>query len=720
MELKKLFENDQFDKVIEKFNEINNKSEKDYIITAIASYKIQNTNKAISVLKQLLNISPNNMDALFNLSSIYHENKNWNKLKETASKYYQKDPNNWEINDMLFDLMFFEGHFDKAFTYLNKSFENVPKEYKEYLKEKIKEYENKIGERKKLPKLAFICLKGLDNFINDIMQNLSDSYWVRKFIITRNEEVYKAIDWADIVWLEWANETAIIGSNYGNIKNKPTIIRLHRYEAFAQYPKKINWSNVDKLILVSDHIKDVIKMYMPNIEKMVDIETIHNGVAVNDMEFKKREKGFNIAWVAIVSYRKNPLMMLQIIKKLVDKDKRYKVHMAGTMQGLEYEVHLKHIINEMNIKDNVIFYGWVDNMNEWWKDKNYLLSTSIHEGHPCNIIEGMARGIKPIIHNYFGSKDQWPNNLIFNTVDEAVNLILEDKYNSEEYRKFVADMYPLENQIKKIKNAINSIKKNAIEKKENQQSQVSMNRKVVNNGFKHHNNSFVEKLRSYLSGETISTLQMNFKEKRPLYYRMDFLKKISMGKKIIHLGFTDHKNLIKEKMENNTWLHEILTKNANKCVGIDINCEAVDFVKTLGFTDSYCLDITKEIPEIVKKDHWDYIILGELIEHIQNPIPFLQAIKTNLGEYVNEIIITTPNVFRIENIYLSQNGIESINSDHRYWFSPYTLMKIAFEAEIEIKNLVFAESYKIPQDKNLKLKEENQILRDTLILIGKL
>ena len=151
--------------------------------------------------------------------------------------------------------------------------------------------------------------------------------------------------------------------------------------------------------------------------------------------------------------------MLQIIKKLVDKDKRYKVHVAGTMQGLEYEVHLKHIINEMNIKDNVVFYGWVDDMKEWWKDKNYLLSTSVHEGHPCNIIEGMARGIKPVIHNYFGSKSQWPNDLIFNTVDEAANLILEDKYDSEEYRKFVADRYSLENQIEKIKNTLNNVKK---------------------------------------------------------------------------------------------------------------------------------------------------------------------------------------------------------------------------------------------------------------------
>lgn len=459
MDLKKLFDEGKFERVIEKFNNKKIKEENDYIIAALAYYNIKETNKAISVLKEVLKLNPNNLDALFNLSTIYYNEKNWNKLKDTAIRYYEKDPNNWAINDMLSDLWLFEGHFDKAISFLEKAFNNAPRGSESYFKNKINSFKNKLENAKKLPKLSFICAKGLDSFINDIIENLSDEYWVRKFIVTKNEEIYHAIDWADIVWLEWANEVAIVGSNYQGLLEKPAIIRLHSYESLAYYPIKINWNNIDNLILVADHIKDIIKSYIPNIENLVDIEIIPNGVKVDKLQFTKRKKGYNIAWVAHISHKKNPPMMLQIIKKLVKKDKRYKLHIAGDFQELRYQIYLKHMVKEMNLENNVIFYGWIDNINEWWKDKNYLLSTSIHEGHPYNIMEGMAKGIKPIIHNYFGSKNQWPNELIFNTVDEAVDLILDNDYNSIKYRKFIEQNYSFKIMINKIKKIIYSLSK---------------------------------------------------------------------------------------------------------------------------------------------------------------------------------------------------------------------------------------------------------------------
>jgi glycosyltransferase involved in cell wall biosynthesis len=48
-------------------------------------------------------------------------------------------------------------------------------------------------------------------------------------------------------------------------------------------------------------------------------------------------------------------MMLQIIKKLVEKDKRYKLHIAGDFQELRYQIYLKHMVKEMNLENNVIF-----------------------------------------------------------------------------------------------------------------------------------------------------------------------------------------------------------------------------------------------------------------------------------------------------------------------------------------------------------------------------
>ncbi|MDN5346228.1 MAG: hypothetical protein PWQ73_741 [Petrotoga sp.] len=58
----------------------------------------------------------------------------------------------------------------------------------------------------------------------------------------------------------------------------------------------------------------------------------------------------------------------------------------------------------MKMEDNFMLYNWINELEKFLEDKNYVISTSIHDGHPPNILESMARGIKPIILNYGGSK----------------------------------------------------------------------------------------------------------------------------------------------------------------------------------------------------------------------------------------------------------------------------------------------------------------------------
>ena len=59
------------------------------------------------------------------------------------------------------------------------------------------------------------------------------------------------------------------------------------------------------------------------------------------------------------------------------------------------------------------------------------------EGHPYNIMEACVRGIKPIIHDFPGSTELYPRSWLYDTVDEAMDLILTGGYNSEEYRDYI-------------------------------------------------------------------------------------------------------------------------------------------------------------------------------------------------------------------------------------------------------------------------------------------
>ena len=313
-----------------------------------------------------------------------------------------------------------------------------------------------------MKKVSVICMSGLDNFIDNIIDGLSDGYMVRKFIVKTDKEIYNAIDWGDIIWLEWANQSAIIATNYERIKDKKVVLRLHSYEVFTDYPKQINWDVVDRLIFVAPHIRDILDEMSPGIVEKVKSEVIYNGVDIEKIPFKEREPGYNVAWVGYINYKKNPQMALQVIKKLVDINKRYKLHIAGLYQDLRYKIYLEHMIKEMGLQDNVIFYGWIDDMESFWKDKNYLLHTSLHEGHSLAVNEAMARGVKPVIHNFRGARELYPIDWLFNTIDEAVNTFRAWDYNTlsdRNTRQYIIDKgWTLENQLKEIRKVIEGIK----------------------------------------------------------------------------------------------------------------------------------------------------------------------------------------------------------------------------------------------------------------------
>ena len=119
------------------------------------------------------------------------------------------------------------------------------------------------------------------------------------------------------------------------------------------------------------------------------------------------------------------------------------------------------MIKEMGLQDNVIFHGWIDDMEGFWGDINYLLHTSLHEGHSLAITEAMARGIKPIIHNFRGARELYSVEdsslrILFNTVEQAADKIMTESYHSEWYRSWVIEKgWTLENQVEQIKEVIN-------------------------------------------------------------------------------------------------------------------------------------------------------------------------------------------------------------------------------------------------------------------------
>ena len=167
--------------------------------------------------------------------------------------------------------------------------------------------------------------------------------------------------------------------------------------------------------------------------------------------FRDKPKGTNIAWVCERWYSKGIDLALQLAGMLPDG---YTIHALGTWNDI-YPWDMKYydrVIKELG--DKFTITEQVENVNAWLEDKDYILSTSKKETFGYSIAEGMAKGLKPVIHNFYGCEAVW-DKYTWNYLPKAVKMITEDDFKPEQYRQFLYDKgYNLGAMMNKFNNII--------------------------------------------------------------------------------------------------------------------------------------------------------------------------------------------------------------------------------------------------------------------------
>jgi SAM-dependent methyltransferase len=304
------------------------------------------------------------------------------------------------------------------------------------------------------PRIAFLdALKPKEiSFLRDIIAALEPDYDIQ-FVHSRQEAVLvEAISWADIVWLEWCLEPAVWATNKFDMRahGKKVIVRLHSTEVIdGQMPHQVKWDRVDHLIFVSEDIRDELLKQMPDLPKRVHCSVISNGI--DCARFKPGAAPgdpHRIAWVGDIAMKKNPMLALQILRRLVDLDVGYHLHVAGEANCPRTARYLRHLIDTMDLGRSITFYGRIADIETWYRDKGVLLSTTLYESFGMNIGEAMASGCWPVVHNYPGAAKTWPAEALFATVDQAVERIVAAQPNI--YRSFVIDRYSISRQTEAV------------------------------------------------------------------------------------------------------------------------------------------------------------------------------------------------------------------------------------------------------------------------------
>ena len=159
-----------------------------------------------------------------------------------------------------------------------------------------------------------------------------------------------------------------------------------------------------------------------------------------------------------------------------------------------------------------------------------------------------------------------------------------------------------------------------------------------------------------------------------LVERVSFLRECARGQRVVHLGFADARCAAFQE-EHDAWLHATLATVASELVGLDLDVEGVEAARRAGF-DAYAVDCRD--PRAVGNlglAPADVVIVGELIEHLDDPGSMLEAVKPLVAE-AGTIVITTPNGHGLFNVCAAAAGRELNHPDHVALYSWFTLFNL--------------------------------------------
>lgn len=298
-------------------------------------------------------------------------------------------------------------------------------------------------------RILFLYLLGTGNFIEPII-NVAKKYYEVEILVLHNkisqEQILETITRADIIWVEWGNHVAEFVTKLGKdiLQDKRIIVRTHSFEVLVGYTPTINWSRVNDAVFVAKHVKNVALTVEPKLSEAHKIHIIPNGVDLKKYEFKQRKPGYNLAFIAHISHKKGLMLLMQAFKALVDKNPKYMLHIAGDFQEDRFLYYMKYMIGCMGLGEHIHYHGWIEDIAQWLEDKQYVVCSSPWESQGMGLQESMARGLKPLVHNFPGSADIYPHECIWITIPEFVTMVTDTTIESKRYRRWIEERYSLE------------------------------------------------------------------------------------------------------------------------------------------------------------------------------------------------------------------------------------------------------------------------------------
>ncbi len=278
----------------------------------------------------------------------------------------------------------------------------------------------------------------------------------RKAVAARVEERLRPLlDWADVVFVEWCMAHAVVVSMV-DPRDTRVIVRLHSYEAFTPWPHLVDFSRVDDVLFVSDHLRDFAVEAIPALREANPprLHVLPLGLRLNTFARPKPDAArFTLGLVGWRAVVKDPIWALDILRALRATDDRYRLLLIGeeldptvTAAARRYAEELDAALAPLEAEGAVQRYGRTEDVPSALAQVGVILSSSVRESFHAGLVEGAASGAVPVVRDwpYFAGRPTsartlFPKDWVVASPGEAAERILRATATDEEWRRWGAE-----------------------------------------------------------------------------------------------------------------------------------------------------------------------------------------------------------------------------------------------------------------------------------------
>ncbi|RKS76349.1 glycosyltransferase involved in cell wall biosynthesis [Actinomadura pelletieri DSM 43383] len=229
------------------------------------------------------------------------------------------------------------------------------------------------------------------------------------------------VDWADVVICEWCGPNALWYAEHKR-PGQRLVVRLHRFELYAPWPRQLDIDAVDRVICVSPHYTDLTREITG--WPAGKVVTIPNWVDDAQLDRPKLPGAeHHLGMIGIAPSRKRLDLGLDVVEELRRDDPRFTLFVKSKLpweywwiwqkddERAHYEQVFRRIRRSKLLSGGVVFDSYGRDVASWLRRIGFVLSTSDDESFHLAPAEGMASGAVPALLPWPGAEtiydDRW-------------------------------------------------------------------------------------------------------------------------------------------------------------------------------------------------------------------------------------------------------------------------------------------------------------------------